>query len=207
MGNPVSVPSTRPNKYRAPTWSWASVDGWINTPFGSCKKTLISVEDVVVKCATEDTTGAVTGGWLDLRGSLKPITLRHGTFESSRNWTVVMDGRLVRSQDESEETTWWELPSVALDTDTLHETAFDENNARERLFFMPCQTGSTPNISTVCLLLRLVDEDQVLFERIGVVSAGEHQNEDKLLAELDEETKARMPCLRYEDGLHTIRII
>jgi hypothetical protein len=28
-----------------------------------------------------------------------------------------------------------------------------------------------------------------------------------LLAELDEEIKSSLPCLRYENGLHTIRII
>lgn len=57
-----------------------------------------------------------------------------------------MDGKLVRSQDESEETTLWELSHVVLDTDALNETTFNENKAKGRLFFMPFQTGSTPNI-------------------------------------------------------------
>jgi hypothetical protein len=56
-------------------------------------------------------------------------------------------------------------------------------------------------------MIRLVDEENNLFERIGVAMAGPHTGRDQLLAELDEETKAHLPCLCYENGLHTIRII
>ena len=58
-----------------------------------------------------------------------------------------------------------------------------------------------------CLMVRLVDEERKLFERIGFVKASSYQGKDQLLVELDEETKARLPCIRYENGLHTIRII
>ncbi|KAJ5052808.1 heterokaryon incompatibility protein-domain-containing protein [Bipolaris maydis] len=59
--------------YRSPTWSWASVDGHVRPNLHwEDRELLIHVEDVVLSHATEDTTGAVTGGWLDLCGFLKP---------------------------------------------------------------------------------------------------------------------------------------
>jgi hypothetical protein len=59
----------------------------------------------------------------------------------------------------------------------------------------------------MCLLLRLVEPGNVTFERIGVATAYTDEGRKLLLEELDEETKARLPCLRYENGLHTTRII
>ncbi|EMD84756.1 hypothetical protein COCC4DRAFT_88914, partial [Bipolaris maydis ATCC 48331] len=66
----------RPLVYRSPTWSWASVDGHVRPNLHwEDRELLIHVEDVVLSHATEDTTGAVTGGWLDLCGFLKPVRL------------------------------------------------------------------------------------------------------------------------------------
>jgi hypothetical protein len=69
----------------------------------------------------------------------------------------------------------------------------------------PTVKKNSNNLTT--LLLRLADKDEKLFGRIGLASSvktGEHKIR---LAELDEETKRGLPCLRYENGLHTIRII
>jgi hypothetical protein len=55
-------PSCRPTHYRAPTWSWASIDGNIGTEaVNNDGKWAINVEDYYLDYATEDTTGIVTG--------------------------------------------------------------------------------------------------------------------------------------------------
>lgn len=67
----------RPTQYRAPTWSWASIDGRI-LDWG-CRGTdrqrsfeleLASVVDVSVEPCTTDLTGQVEGGYIRLRGYL-----------------------------------------------------------------------------------------------------------------------------------------
>ncbi|EGO54152.1 hypothetical protein NEUTE1DRAFT_13510, partial [Neurospora tetrasperma FGSC 2508] len=63
-------PGLRPGVYRAPSWSWASIDGviWPSTwPQDGC---LFEIEDVHLSYATPDKTGGITAGWLRLRGVL-----------------------------------------------------------------------------------------------------------------------------------------
>jgi hypothetical protein len=58
-----------------------------------------------------------------------------------------------------------------------------------------------------CLLFRLTESNDDVFERIGVARCSADDKKEMLLAELDEGTRARLPCMRYENGLHTIRIV
>lgn len=62
----------RPKQYRAPSWSWASVDGPLRASYPRLKDHCleIKVEDVQLSYLTEDKTGEVTSGWLRLRGRL-----------------------------------------------------------------------------------------------------------------------------------------
>lgn len=214
--------TSRPQVYRAPTWSWASLDGRIGFRDCSEEECLVQVKDVSLQYATEDITGAVTSGWLDLRGSLKPMKLCpkvhvYGAGEQFDcppvNMAVVVDGALVCSNEVNGQETWRDFPSLHFDTPLVTETAFSDDSASGNLFFMPYQLqrdvpGKPKERDPVsCLMVRLVNEERKLFERIGFVEASSHQGRDQLLVELDEETKARLPCLRYENGLHTIRII
>jgi hypothetical protein len=98
---------------------------------------------------------------------------------------------------------------VELDTLYGEEAAFDNDNTEERLFFMPALIGrrSKESPKVWCLLLRLAKPESKTFEKLGCVGTRLEHQKDVLLAELDEETKAGLPCLRYENGLHTIRII
>ena len=111
--------TSRPEIYRAPTWSWASHDGPIS--FGDCpeEECLVQVEDVSLQYATEDITGAVTSGWMDLRGSLKPMKLCQKSHEyrtgeqlgcGSANIAVVVDGVFVCSSDTDRQKTWRDFP-------------------------------------------------------------------------------------------------
>lgn len=65
----------RPTTYRAPSWSWASVDGknqyFINMyPHGYQYYPLIEILTAHVDLASEDEMGPVTGGYLDVHGRL-----------------------------------------------------------------------------------------------------------------------------------------
>jgi hypothetical protein len=196
----------RPVSYRAPSWSWASVDGQI-APGHTFENCLIHVEGVVINHVSEDTTGAVTGGWLDLRGILKPMRLRQEDYGQGPEWFISIDNPIVgygvREDDRK-------IQTVFLDNRPINGSAFESDSDEERLFFMPAREEATnPRLgaSFICLLLRLLEPENATFERIGVATASPDERRKLLLEELDEETKARLPCLRYEKGLHTIRII
>ncbi|KAF1982476.1 HET-domain-containing protein [Aulographum hederae CBS 113979] len=64
--------------YRAPSWSWASVDGAVNPRRGvrrDTMKPLVRVLEATTKPLTKDPTGQIQGGFLRLAGSLRQITL------------------------------------------------------------------------------------------------------------------------------------
>ncbi|MCJ1277868.1 hypothetical protein MMC21_005682 [Puttea exsequens] len=69
-------PPMRSEQYRAPSFSWASVDGCITVPPISDQGMLCSVEDVWIVYVTDDTTGLIKGESLTLKGTLKRLELR-----------------------------------------------------------------------------------------------------------------------------------
>ena len=78
---------TRPSQYRAPSWSWAAMDGpfshWIAVEYAhDMTKVHTSVQDLVLRHPTEDVTGVVLGGWLDLSAILEPMRL----FYNDERW-------------------------------------------------------------------------------------------------------------------------
>jgi hypothetical protein len=69
-------PHSRPKKYRAPSWSWASIDGLISiTSIGSWKD-LVEVVDVQTQVKGENRLGEVSGGNIVLRATLERISIR-----------------------------------------------------------------------------------------------------------------------------------
>lgn len=64
----------RPNSYRAPSWSWASVDGQVEFQLSvvSLSHNLAFAESVEVTTVTDDAFGAVKDGFLKLRDQLYP---------------------------------------------------------------------------------------------------------------------------------------
>lgn len=81
--------SRRPEPYRAPTWSWASVDGIIKTndlPFdGSFGKPLFDVLDIRTVPLTGDVTGQIRkGAYLRIKGVLTKASIVCGPGGVSR---------------------------------------------------------------------------------------------------------------------------
>jgi hypothetical protein len=202
----VESPSSRPATYRAPTWSWASVDGVIRMGTVHRGVMVITVDDVVLKHATADTTGVVTGGWLDLVGQLRPMQLQQKDHKSRDEYFIIVNNNFVCSDEAPEEYEDQE-PSLHFDVPPKGDAAFRADNSAHNLFFMVCRMPSADYAYLQILLLRLADIEKKLFERIGTAMFRSSIEQELLLAEQDDDIKSSLPCLRYENGLHTIRII
>ncbi|KPM45528.1 hypothetical protein AK830_g1068 [Neonectria ditissima] len=63
-----NAPGVRPQTYRAPTWSWASVDGPIQHNSADSMKELAIVQDAHIDLESSNSPfGKVTGGWVQLK--------------------------------------------------------------------------------------------------------------------------------------------
>lgn len=90
VSHPLSAdgghPSSRPSKYRAPSWSWASIDGCVvpGNVNGQDEWNLVpTFLDASVDLLSEDTTGQVTGGRIVAQGPLV-----------SSFWECIWNGRI-----------------------------------------------------------------------------------------------------------------
>ncbi|KAM0083876.1 hypothetical protein ACKRZS_003916 [Fusarium odoratissimum] len=124
---------TRPREYRAPSWSWASIDGPITPGEPRIQDSLITVEDYHLDYWTSDKTAAIRGGWLRLRGVLKKTTLarKSSTPGGGYHWDMTLDNERVNVlEDASPGNT---EPRVMLD---ILQEDFKEENAKGLLFSM-----------------------------------------------------------------------
>ena len=81
----------RPKPYRAPSWSWASLDGPVTQDFHeeSSVRSLINITDCKVENTADNTTSSVTGGILRLSGWLASMQLGP-PFQGK--WSVFFNG-------------------------------------------------------------------------------------------------------------------
>jgi hypothetical protein len=188
----------QPTTWRAPSWSWASVDGPIVFSQYTRNLSLISVQDVVLTHATEDEMGLLTGGWLDLRGTLKPIRIfySHGRRGADGLW-------------KTRDLIW---TRVYLDYRYLDPWAFGGDKTEVDLFYMPIAIPEAQESLTVyLLLLRLIDYDKLLFERVGIGHTrklNQESLENLLKNDTSEKKKVSLPDIEYlDDGTHVVRIV
>ncbi|KAF6512809.1 hypothetical protein HZS61_007615 [Fusarium oxysporum f. sp. conglutinans] len=130
---------TRPREYRAPSWSWASIDGPITPGEPRIQDSLITVEDYHLDYWTSDKTAAIRGGWLRLRGVLKKTTLarKSSTPGGGYYWDMMLDNERVNVlEDASPGNT---EPRVMLD---ILQEDFKEENTKGLLFSM-CARSKT----------------------------------------------------------------
>ena len=81
------LPLTRPRPYRAPSWSWASVDGqMMSQAWANDDIFLITVSDAGVTPVGADSTGQIKDGFIRLNGRifLADLVLRSELFRRSR---------------------------------------------------------------------------------------------------------------------------
>ena len=202
----------RPKVYRAPSWSWASVDGEVTPGYldVGAGDILVNVVDVQLDYVTDDKTGLVRGGWLRLRGALKHLALLPRLSPSSRNsgvqdnWIMVVNRTRVSVESESE---MRELqPHVFLDTEQQYRDLADPQQPEDgNIYCMPVRKREGDQGSIYVLILKLHDREKGIFRRIGLARGWGADVQQKIMAPSTEESK--FPCDSYQDGLHAIYII
>ncbi|KAF6828213.1 heterokaryon incompatibility protein [Colletotrichum musicola] len=187
-------PATTPTRgYRAPSWSWASVDGRVmpGFPCEDSESLLIRVHDSHLDYATDDTTGLITGGWLRILGRLMPLGVSRQA-RSERNhcigWEVSINGVPVRCSAKS------------IHLDVVHERLEECT-----LFCMPARIRNSGKNIVDVLLLELVDRERGVFRRVGLGSfASEEESYEALWLGLEVQ---RLSCEEYGDAEQLIRLI
>ena len=87
--------TSRPKKYRAPSWSWASIDGVINPhghspAFDNEKGSMATILDAKISLLSQDPTGQVIEGVIRLRGFLYPrrLEIKNTTFRMATMFDI-----------------------------------------------------------------------------------------------------------------------
>ncbi|KAI1326147.1 heterokaryon incompatibility protein [Xylariaceae sp. FL0255] len=197
--------------YRAPSWSWAAVDGEIIPGYLDLNledsEILINVEDIRLQYASDNRISDICGGWLKLRGVLKQLSLKpHVSCSSDHvdDWTMYMNGIQVSVSAESlgEEGS---QPHIYLDR--LRPPGFHNQDIKRTLYCMPARVRPGPEGSIYMLLLRLCDESKGIFRRIGVARGWGTEVKEKALGSGIHTGEEKFPCEKYENGQHTIVIV
>ena len=202
QGNHKSGRWARPKEYRAPSWSWASIDGPVTPGLPQIQHSLITVEDYHLDYWTADKTGAIRGGWLRLRGVLKKTVLerKEDTPDGFYTWDMMLDGVKIHGAEDASPRD--PEPRVMLD---IHQEDFEVENAKGLLYSMCAKSIKGDWRDMFILLLKRVEGETGTFQRIGLAFAWRSKVKEKILARSPGE--AELPCLGYQDGLHSIRII
>lgn len=189
-------PQPRPKLYRAPSWSWASVDGKISRYLWDpehLKSWLFDVKDLELEYPSDDKTASICGGWLQLRGLLRPCMLeRQVTAHANRGMRLVLTNGVQFDTDAS-----GVLDALDDDFDNLQET-------NHSLYCIPAAESMTNFL--FMLLLSVVDPEKGVYRRVGIFDC---HCEEYQVARLMEPVlgKEMYPCEEYEGGRHLIRII
>ncbi|KAH7095133.1 heterokaryon incompatibility protein-domain-containing protein [Paraphoma chrysanthemicola] len=198
--SPGSTVSACQRSYRAPSWSWAAIDRPVDLSEKRYhQEVLISVRDVHITYASDDTTGRVTGAWLDLQGHLKPMKLiwnTHTDLSGFNPWILRLDGNDLQPK-----------VNVLLDVLRMDSAYFELDNAARLLFYVPATISFSQSHRLTIIILRCLDKVMGLFERIGVGESEEAIDRDLLLADTTSPVKMELPSVRFENGMHILRII
>ena len=147
----------RPSPYRAPSWSWACLDGHISAgrPFTEeSREYLVPLVDFIdcnISTTTDDRTGAVEEASLRISGWLASIQL-HPDIETK--WKIFFDGK------------WWKYGrDLYINLDCI--SSFSQVHCLP-LFV---DTHQLPIFHLNCLLLSPTGHSNGQFQRVGVLIA------------------------------------
>lgn len=155
----------RPKKWRAPTWSWASVVGaeFIWQREGSTEKevTLAKIIEVICEPLGEDPLGALKNARLMISGKLLPMTLKDNNFSLNHSQSTQCSIQGFGTAIEADTSLWLEL-----DYETWKEGPYHVPFGTE-VYVLPLFKDRGGVIS---LLLRRLDGKSRVYERIGHLS-------------------------------------
>lgn len=169
----------RVSSYRAPSWSWAAVDGSITFETGSRRdwvrssQSLIIVLDTQLVHQSEDSTGPTRGGYLEIRGTLgKAMIASTDTSANPKNHIQRM------SQGDEEAQGLLDSNVVKFDSNfdvrlDAQDDDFSEGLENQRAInFLLVDVASPPRVqglqSCYILLLVPVPKDMGSFRRVGM---------------------------------------
>ncbi len=208
--------TSRPAVYRAPSWSWASVDGPVNlSPVsrGPRTMTLVGVTDVCVENegGRADPFGAVRRAEISLRGTLRPIEILEPYRDPNSRFTSASRIRLRGGGGASaeEEAQLLDQHSFSIDVVQPH---FRAENAAGELYMMAMALAPQAHgrdMDMYFLLLQVVDRARGAYRRIGVarwwMKESTRERQEELLLRFDEQREA--PCVEFSDMLYTIVVV
>lgn len=161
-----------PTHYRAPSWAWTSITrGEVKWHYFGKKSPTARVTNIQLDYVSEDKTGAITGGYLDLEGYLKPLYVRWDTFPpEGRPKEALVEGLKFQNGD---------LKFHDMDSE-LYEDVETLLEKVDSFYYVPVQTssegieiGSTGSmLKGRGLILQLAVPDQGLFRRVGLAEGG-----------------------------------
>ena len=189
----------RPEKYRCPSFSWASVDGCINTADTTDEGILITVQDICTTYLTEDKTGVVENGYLTVQGTLKALKLTR--IADGLTWRMIVNGTEVK---QGEGRPWDQVgPLVDLDID---QPDFEVENNAAWLYCLPARKPMGGyNTFFICLILESLGDGA--YRRIDRAKTSRPHEIDIL--EASNENEDQIPCESYDpvSRKHTFRFI
>ena len=192
-------PSKRASRYRAPSFSWASIDGCISAATPTDEGWLCSIVDLWIDHTTRDTTDLVKGGHIILKGALKQLQI-HRSYQGER-FIILSGTNMARKTGNREDRT---PTSVHLDVD---QDSFDDENEAGHLFYMALLTRETEAGIQGLLLLH---QGAGTFVRLGVCETVSYYYENLIRTfSAPCEDEASLPCLSFypDEHAHTIKIV
>ena len=147
-GPPRSLTPTRPRPYRAPSWSWASVDGEVLSYGVRNNGIIITILDAVVTPVGADSTGQIKDGSIRLSGRILPAELVRPSGPGPRYITVRVD-------------------SEVFETYYLHDTNPEALDGLS-VYILPIRSYDLDNTPWInCLVLDPAPQGNGTYERIG----------------------------------------
>ena len=168
-------PSKRPDKYRAPTWSWAAVDAPQGITCGEITSNMlyIKVENHAIELeVSSNKFGLVKGGHLELLGVLKHIELNKREI----NGTVRYGWGLRSTEGRGNSTTHWIVYLDSPDSDV------DILGSHGRMYLMPARDDCDGYL--ICLLLQLehdkTGKETKKYRRVGLTKVSPYEGDDAI---------------------------
>jgi hypothetical protein len=167
-----------PARYVAPSWSWASIIGRVETlpAYINILKSLAVVLDVVIESTGPSKFGQLKAGYIDLHGRIARVKVDPVKFQQERDrhnaFLIPLRNEAVHPRD-----------SVSV---TIDVAAHDAPTAEaDYWYLMPlamCQSSITSNPELFGLVLREIEPRLKRCRRIGLFRCGGSQAESKIKA-------------------------
>lgn len=196
----------RPQAYRAPSFSWASLEAAVILPDYTDEDIIIEILEVKLCSTTDDDTGQLDSGFILIRGCLKKLSLeRRPHFPPFPGAIVMMvNGKEVNEYQEPNAIKF-AVPRVMMDLDTAR---YDYN--RTNLYCMLLTDASSkPKESAAGLILEFLNVQMLgvtnPFRRVGSFRCSQ-ANMEQIQAE--DVNEGDLPCESYDETTkHTIAIV